>query len=355
VPTVEPLNSSFLVLPSLDGCALARKQGVGQRAGKGQKADGAGSHSEQVADSHPVARPTSSNACFIISPIGDPGSAVREHADKTFDKILVPALTSLGLDPKRVDHHDESGNLTAAIVTRLLESPLCIAVLTGLNPNVMYEVGVRHAWGAPVVHVAEVDTKLPTDISQYNTLFYSFDSEHSTNEAVAKLKKMATSALRKRPADTNGSLAAQEPVFAEARKVYARRYALDAVFNAKKSAVKALCAGLRHIHHEMDEDFERGLAGAKPLRSFKTPIIKAFAELRTKVFVFEAILADNEEPADSHVRCRAVLGKLKLLNDDGLDLKAAVWTASSSETDFRRVAGKIDNIIQKAEDLIKGL
>jgi hypothetical protein len=34
--------------------------------------------------------------CFVISPIGDPGSEVREHADDVLAEIIVPAAEEAG-------------------------------------------------------------------------------------------------------------------------------------------------------------------------------------------------------------------------------------------------------------------
>ena len=83
--------------------------------------------------------------CFIISPIGDEGSPEREHADDVFDFIIAPAMEECGIKAFRSDHLFESGKISDQMFRSIVQEDLCVAVLTGFNPNVFY--GARHRPG----------------------------------------------------------------------------------------------------------------------------------------------------------------------------------------------------------------
>lgn len=112
--------------------------------------------------------------CFVITPIGDANSDIRRHIDGIIDQAIEPALG----DKYKIEvaHRKyEIGSINDRVIKSVYESDLVIANLTNTNPNVMYELAIRHSFGKPVIVIAEKDTKLPFDVIDENTIFYIND------------------------------------------------------------------------------------------------------------------------------------------------------------------------------------
>ncbi len=112
--------------------------------------------------------------CFVISPIGAEGSDVRSHADDVFNHIIKPALSELGFAKiERSDHMSDAGRITEQMFAQIAEADLCIAVLTGFNPNVFYELAVAQCAARPVIILIEKGNELPFDVKDIRSIEYA--------------------------------------------------------------------------------------------------------------------------------------------------------------------------------------
>jgi hypothetical protein len=132
--------------------------------------------------------------CFIISPIDHEGSAVRRATDGLIDTVIQPVLNELNISFTVSHKILDPGSITNQIIEHLLNDDLVIANLTGLNPNVMYELAVRHSCAKSTVIVAENGTTLPFDVSSERTLFYINDMQ-GCNDLKVSLRSAVESAL----------------------------------------------------------------------------------------------------------------------------------------------------------------
>ncbi|CAJ0900484.1 hypothetical protein R20233_04494 [Ralstonia sp. LMG 32965] len=119
------------------------------------------------------------SVCFYITPIGSEDSEERKHADLFMSSLVQPALEELGLTVVRADQIGEPGMITTQILEYLKRSRLAIADLSYLNPNVFYEVALRHALRLPVVQIIRKADRLPFDVNQSRTLIFDTSDIYS--------------------------------------------------------------------------------------------------------------------------------------------------------------------------------
>ncbi|WP_417486646.1 hypothetical protein [Maricaulis sp.] len=116
--------------------------------------------------------------CFIITPISTPEGYGENHFKEVFDGVIEPACKGL-YRPLRADHVKNTNMIHLDILRRLLHAEMAVCDLSTLNPNVMFELGLRQAFGKPVVLIKDDKTRRPFDISGIRILDYPASLRHS--------------------------------------------------------------------------------------------------------------------------------------------------------------------------------
>lgn len=136
---------------------------------------------------------TTGKTCFVVGPIGEAGSAVRQKADWLLKGIIRPVLETdeLGYKVKRADDDADPGSITNALINDVIHSDLVVADLTGFNPNAFYELGIRHAVQKPTIHIIAEAVRLPFDNTDQRTIFVDISDFESIESAKNQLKGAA--------------------------------------------------------------------------------------------------------------------------------------------------------------------
>jgi hypothetical protein len=72
------------------------------------------------------------------------------------------------------------------LLSQLMESDIVLAVLTDGNPNVCYELGVRHTLKNGTIMILEHGEKIPFDLGEYGIIRYDDTDRNSFQNDLEK-------------------------------------------------------------------------------------------------------------------------------------------------------------------------
>ena len=132
--------------------------------------------------------------CFVIAPIGDQESDTRKRSDQVLKHVIKPAATECSYNAIRSDEIAEPGLITSQVIQHIVDDPIVIADLTERNPNVFYELAIRHALKKPFVQIIKKGEQLPFDVAGMRTIsvdHHDLDSvEVARKEIVSQIKSV---------------------------------------------------------------------------------------------------------------------------------------------------------------------
>ena len=135
---------------------------------------------------------TDEKSCFVISPIGEPDTDTRKRADQMLEHVVKPAVAVCGYTAVRADEIDKPGIITSQVIQRVVNDPLVIADLTERNPNVFYELAIRHALRKPLVQLIKKGERIPFDVAGTRTI----QIDHHDLDSVANAKREIVAQIR---------------------------------------------------------------------------------------------------------------------------------------------------------------
>lgn len=133
-----------------------------------------------------------SDICGIIMPISDMDGYPNGHwADVR--QIIDEAIVIAEMTPQIVSDSILTDVIHKSIITNLVDNKVVVCCTSGLNPNVMFEMGLRIALQKPIVVVHDGDVKPPFDVTTIKYIAYPKDLHiHKTKKFIHALAERIT-------------------------------------------------------------------------------------------------------------------------------------------------------------------
>lgn len=128
-------------------------------------------------------------SCFTIMPIADMDGYDPGHFSRVYEHLIKPACLQAGYVAHRADVVAASNYIIIDILKKIIESDIVICDLSGRNPNVLYELGVRQAFNLPTVLIKDKKTPRIFDIQGLRTIEYHHTLRiDEVNSDIAKIQ-----------------------------------------------------------------------------------------------------------------------------------------------------------------------
>ncbi|PHQ64900.1 MAG: hypothetical protein COB99_07070, partial [Sulfurimonas sp.] len=112
------------------------------------------------------------------------------------------ALENTSFNPKLVSHSENIGVIHKKIIENLYKNPVVICDVSGKNPNVMFELGLRLAFDKPTIIIKDYETDYSFDTSPIKHLEYPRDLNYSKMKQFQKELIEAVKATYEEPNDS---------------------------------------------------------------------------------------------------------------------------------------------------------
>ena len=166
--------------------------------------------------------------------------------DVVYYDAISPSLEHSGLTAMKADDFTAAGVIVEQIRTAIQNSRLCIADVTGANPNVMYEVGLAQSMGKSVILICQDVTTLPFDLSSLRVIQYDAGDAAGLSEALSPFIESVLSEGKFEEAERligMGMFAAAVSVLSVLLEQALRKRALETAETSRHDDVRRLALG----------------------------------------------------------------------------------------------------------------
>ncbi len=107
------------------------------------------------------------NHCFYLGPFSTPYNEI-------YSDHIIPGLATEGVTVSRADEIFSTEAVIEDIWSNIVAATFVVADLTTKNANVLYEVGMAHTVGKPVVIITQDMNDVPFDLRHRRCIVYSY-------------------------------------------------------------------------------------------------------------------------------------------------------------------------------------
>ena len=144
--------------------------------------------------------------CFVIMPFGKKKDidGYEVDFDTVYHELIYKAVKELGVDCERCDEILGTGSIHKKMFRGIFDADVSIVDITSLNPNVFYELGVRHALHKHVTLVIRRNSNLPIpfNITGLNIFGYDIDSADGLESSRKKIRDVIQNGLNTQATDS---------------------------------------------------------------------------------------------------------------------------------------------------------
>ncbi|WP_220271944.1 hypothetical protein [Crenobacter cavernae] len=141
--------------------------------------------------------------CGVVMPISSIDGCNESHWADVLE-IISEAIEDAGFESNLVSNADDVGIIHKRIIQNLYDNPIVVCDVSGKNPNVMFELGMRLAFDKPTIIIKDDRTSYSFDTSAIEHLEYPRDLRFSKiTEFKEKLSQKLRATYEKSTTDAN--------------------------------------------------------------------------------------------------------------------------------------------------------
>jgi hypothetical protein len=133
----------------------------------------------KVQSENVLGQDTSTSFCGIVMPIAAMGDYSESHW-LDVQSIIKEAVSLAGYEARLVSESVEATVIIRSIVQNVYSDEMVVCDVSGMNPNVMFELGMRLAFDKPVVIIKDDATRFSFDINTIEHLEYPKSLRYQT-------------------------------------------------------------------------------------------------------------------------------------------------------------------------------